>query len=213
MLNKNEMINIYNENDYAIYGISQIIEFGYKFEARNEYGEPSCTPIPFSDVRYINNRSEVFRTGTLRFDKDTEEEIFKELLIRPKFDKNYLTLEDIKDIIINPTVEKLQKITNVTSTLTIEKIRGVLVSLNNEDEYDISQRVFDVINLRWDELSIGRKKSQIIIKRKKNEQKIDDKINIENEKDNSNTEADENAEKSKTKGKSKAKGKNEESTK
>jgi hypothetical protein len=99
----------------------------------------------------------------LRFDKDLEDEIYKDLGIRPTYDKNYFSLEDIKDIIINPTVEKLERIKNVTSTLTIEKIRGELVFLNNEDEYDIAQRVFDIINYRWDELSIGRLKSEIII--------------------------------------------------
>jgi hypothetical protein len=178
MFNKNDMINVYNESSSPVYGLSTINDYGYKFEPANEYGEPSILPIPYVDVQYMNNRSEIFRTGGLRFEKELEDEIYKSLNVRPEYEKNYFTLDDIKDIILNPTVEKLERIKNVTSVLTIEKFRGVLVSLNNEDEYDIAQRVFDVINLRWDELSLGRIKSDIIIKKKKNEKAIDKTVDV-----------------------------------
>jgi hypothetical protein len=195
MINKNDMINVLNESTSPCYGISAINEYGYKFQPCNDLGEPSFEPVPFSDIQYMNNKSEVFRTGTLRFEEDVEDDVYKSLNIRPKSDKNYYTLQDIEDIIINPTMEKLEDVKKITSVITIEKFRGVLTRLNNEDEYDIAQRVFDVINLRWDEISIGRLKSEIVIKKKRNEQKIDKETEIETKSTNVEVKNEEKVEK------------------
>jgi len=159
MIDKNTVFNVYNEYDGNIYAPSAYNDLGYKFERSNEIGEPSITPVVFSDVQLINNKSAIFRNGTLRFDADLEDEIYKELRIMP--DKNYLTKDEIEDIILNTDTDKLEKLIAITSMNTIEKVRSILIKLDNTNEYDIPKRVFDVVNARIYELAKGSVRSEI----------------------------------------------------
>lgn len=169
MIDKNTIIEVYNEYDGNIYGISAFNDYGYKFERANDFGEPSITPVPFSDVQLINNKSSVFRDGTLRFDIELEEEIYKELRITPN--NNYFTKSEIEDMILNTTQEKLDQIVAITSSNTLEKFRTILIKLDNSNEYDIPKRVFDVINARAYELAKGKIKSDIKLVTKKSNKK------------------------------------------
>lgn len=182
MIDKNELINVYNENDGKIFAISRTIPRGYIFD-KGTVEDPFLNPISWDDILYINNRSDVFRTGTLRFDPEQEDEIYKALRIVPKQSNNYFTRKEVEDYILNPTFEKLQAITKITSIFTMEKFRHSLVVLDNEREYDISKRVYDVINFRYEELNKGKIKSEVVIRKTKNmpssEEKKQEKINKE----------------------------------
>lgn len=189
MINKNEVVNVYNENNGKIFAISANDPMGYIFEPASEDGEAYMLPIVWSDVVLINNRSDVFKSGTLRFEPDMEEDIYKELHIVVNNSRNYFTRDIVIDYILNPTAERLEEIKNVNSILTIEKFRNALVVLDNEGEYDISKRVYDIINGRYQELTKGKMQSKLIIKKTKNnlvsnkvtEEKIEEIEDSENE--------------------------------
>lgn len=172
MLTNESLITVYNENKGAVYA-EGLMDRQYKFEAIDD-DIPFETIMPLSDIKHINSRSAIFRDGILRIEPEKEDEVFKVCGIVRK-SSNYITIEEIEDIIINPTAEKLQRFLEVTSPVTMDKIRNILVELNNTDEYDISVRVFDVVNNRMKEINVGKRKSDIIIKKKKNEQKSEEK--------------------------------------
>jgi hypothetical protein len=166
MLTNESLITIYNENKGRVYA-EGLMERQYIYEAMQD-DIPSETLMPLSDIKHINSRSSIFRDGIIRVESEKEDEVFKICGISKKFE-NYLNTDEIQEIILQPTAEKLQKFLEVTSPVSMDKIRNVLVELNNSDEYDISVRVFDVINGRMDEINRGKRKSEIIIKKKKNE--------------------------------------------
>lgn len=168
MLTNESLVTVYNENKGAVYA-EGLLERQYKFEAMDD-DTPYETILPLSDIRHINSRSSIFRDGILRIEPEKEDEVFKVCGIVRK-SENYITTEEIQDIIIAPSAEKLQKFLEITSPVTMDKVRNVLVELDNTDEYDISMRVFDVINNRMKELNVGKRKSEIVIKKKKNEVK------------------------------------------
>jgi len=167
-LTNESLITVYNENKGAVYA-EGLLERQYKFEAMED-DTPYETILPLSDIRHINSRSSIFRDGILRIEPEKEDEVFKVCGIIRK-SENYITTDEIKDIIIAPNAEKLQKFLEITSPVTMDKVRNTLVELDNTDEYDISMRVFDVVNNRMKELNVGKRKSDIIIKKKKNEVK------------------------------------------
>ena len=167
MLTNESLIIVYNENRGAVYA-EGLQERQYKFEAIDEDDIPSETLMLLSEIRYINNRSSIFRDGILRIESKNEDEVLK-LCGTNKKPENYISIEEITEIILAPSAEKLQRFLEVTSPVTMDKIRNTLMELNNTDEYDISVRVFDVINGRMRELNVGKRKSEIIIKKKKNE--------------------------------------------
>ena len=166
MLTNESLITVYNENKGAVYA-EGLSERQYKFEAIDD-DIPSETLMLLSEIRYINNKSSIFRDGILRIEADKEDEVLK-LCGTNKKPENYISIEEITDIILTPNAEKLQRFLEVTSPVTMDKIRNTLTELNNTDEYDISVRVFDVVNGRMKELNVGKRKSGIIIKKKKNE--------------------------------------------
>lgn len=166
MLTNESLIIVYNENKGAIYA-EGLSERQYKFDAIED-DIPSETMMLLSEIRHINSKSTVFRDGLLRIESEKEDEVLKICGVAKKTD-NYISVEEITEIIINPSAERLQRFLEVTSPVTMDKIRNILVELNNTDEYDISVRVFDVVNGRMKELNAGKRKSEIIIKKKKNE--------------------------------------------
>ena len=166
MLTNESLITVYNENKGAVYA-EGLSERQYKFEAIDD-DIPSETMMLLSEIRYINNKSSIFRDGILRIEAENEDEVLK-MCGTNKKPENYISIEEITDIILTPNAEKLQRFLEVTSPVTMDKIRNTLTELNNTDEYDISVRVFDVVNGRMKELNIGKRKSGIIIKKKKNE--------------------------------------------
>ena len=180
MLNKNELIDVINEFDGDIYAPSANGSdgYGYKFEKRNEEGEPSVTPVPFGDIQFINNRSTVFKDGTLTFSQDIAEEVYKSLNIFPERNSNYFTREDIEDIILRSTDEKIQKIIDITNLSAIEKFRAILTKLTNTNEYDIIQRVADYINARAWELSNGKVSTQIKLIPKKKVTMVENEVEL-----------------------------------
>lgn len=151
-------ITVLNYNEF--YVISPTSTRTYTFEPSTE-GVPTLDALPFSDIEFINSHSNAFRTGLLFFKEDQQEEVYKELKI---FDwKDILTNEEIKSILLNPTIEGLQQIIDITDDVTFERVRGLLVNIKNSNSYDLSNRVINVIEARHKEIQRRIMKSQIVL--------------------------------------------------
>ena len=122
------------------------------------YGSPITIPLTLDEIKYANNSS-VFKTGMLEFQEDIEDELYKELRI----DKNnVLKLKDIKDILLNPTKEGLQRIVSIVSLTDFDRVRGQFQKLRYEG-YRLTLDIANIIETRTRELFNNQIKTSIII--------------------------------------------------
>lgn len=127
-------------------------------------GVPSVDYLSFAEINYINGISDCFRTGLVRFDDNDKEEIYKALNIANWED--ILTNNEIREILLNPTIEGLQKIIDITNVSIFDRIKTIFVSLKENTDNDISNRVIKIMETREQEFKRGIYKSQIVLKPK-----------------------------------------------
>lgn len=127
-------------------------------------GVPSVDYLSFAEINYINGISDCFRTGLVRFDDNDKEEIYSALGFADW--KNILTNDEIRDILLNPTIEGLQKIIDITNASVFDRIRTIFVSLKENTDNDISNRVIKIMETRELEFKRGIYKTQIVLKPK-----------------------------------------------
>ena len=158
---KTEDINVlnYNENDVFVNGSKE----HYKFKASKNGKVPTVVPIPFNELQYIASNTNIITTGWLTFDNDIKEEIFTELRI-PDW-KDILSNEDIKNILIHPTMEGLQKIIDIENQSYFDRVRIAMFKLIGEG-VDITTKVSRIVNQRYDELQKRQRKSSIVLTKK-----------------------------------------------
>ena len=152
-------IRVYN------YSSSPIILHGmnrdYTVEGRvNEH--PMIEDIPEDEVNYINGKSNVFRTGMLRFD-DNDVDSMMEQLREIKWKETLMTEENIEDAILHPTTEKLRRIVACNDRATIERYRAALVRIQNDGVYGVSTIADSVIRKRFTEITNGVTVSKIAV--------------------------------------------------
>ena len=133
----------------------------YVFPA-NKSGERSMNFIDFSDIEYANSRGNIFSVGLLVFEPEMQEEIYEALGIRDWKNRVWF-YDDVIDAIEKPTLEKMQRIIDIKDNLTIERIRSQVVYYINLKK-DISQKVVNIVNARYRELTTGVINSKIEIK-------------------------------------------------
>lgn len=156
MLNEVKHISVlnYNENCVCINiapGKSLLFE-------ESSYDSPTTIPLSLDEIKYANN-SNVFKTGTLEFQSDLEDELYDILRI----DKNkVLKLSEIRDILINPTKVGLQKIVSISSLSDFDRVRGQFQKLKN-DGYKLTLDIANIIEKRTEELFKNQVKTSIII--------------------------------------------------
>lgn len=170
------MINVLNYSKSLISIPTHINPEGYVFEPSIEENQPTLIPISFSEIRVTNSQSQIFREGYLRFDKEIEADVYEALHIRDW--ENILSDDEIKDIIINPNKEKLEKLVKITSISLFDRIKSAMTLLVNTGVYDISQRVIDLVNNRYREIYHGIRKSEIEITKTQQEVNEEFKNNI-----------------------------------
>lgn len=119
---------------------------------------PSLTPLTLDEIRYANN-STAFKTGTLEFPKELEDEIYNELRIDKE---KVLKLKDIKEILCHPTKEGLIKILSLNSLSEFDRVRGQFYKLKT-DGYKLTLDIADIITRRTRELFNNQIKSNIVI--------------------------------------------------
>ena len=127
-------------------------------------GVPSVDYLSFAEINYINGISDCFRTGLVRFDDNDKEEIYSALGFADW--KNILTNDEIRDILLNPTIEGLQRIIDITNASIFDRIRTIFVSLKENTDNDISNRVIKIMETRELEFKRGIYKTQIVLKPK-----------------------------------------------
>lgn len=127
-------------------------------------GAPSVDYLSFAEINYINGISDCFRTGLVRFDDNDKEEIYKALNIANW--ESILTNDEIREILLNPTIDGLQKIIDITNASIFDRVKTIFVSLKENTDNDISNRVIKIMETREQEFKRGVYKSQIVLKPK-----------------------------------------------
>ena len=127
-------------------------------------GVPSVDYLSFAEINYVNGISDCFRTGMVRFDDNDKEEVYSALNIANW--ENILTNDEIRDILLNPTIDGLQRIIDVTNRSIFDRIRTIFVSLKENTDNDISNRVIKIMETREQEFKRGVYKTQIVLQPK-----------------------------------------------
>lgn len=156
-------INVLNYNENIV--VVSTKHDSYAIEPATNSDNPTILPLTLEEILYINGNSGAFKTGILRFPEDIEQEIYEDYLRIPHW-KDILTVKQIENIILHPTVEGLTKLVNIKDTGVFDRVRGVFVRLKNTTNDDISMRVEKLINARGDELRRGIRNTTITVKAK-----------------------------------------------
>lgn len=155
----------YNENEVFVDSSKE----HYKFNASRDGVTPTMQNIPISELQYICSNTDVIVTGWLTFDDEEKEEIYTALRL-PNW-REILTNEDISNILTNPTMEGLQRIIDITNLTYFDRVRIVMFRLLN-DGVDISSKVKNVVDRRYEELQKRQRISSIILNPRIEEKKV-----------------------------------------
>lgn len=156
MINELKHISVLNYNENCVC-INIAPNKSVVLEAAS-YGEPTVLPLTLDEIRYANNSS-VFKTGTLEFSDDVEDEMYELLRI----DKNnILKLKDIREILLSPTKDGLLKILSMTSSSNFDRVRGQFQKLKHEG-YKLTLDIDDLIKRRTSELFNNQIKTSIVV--------------------------------------------------
>lgn len=162
MFKDNDILEVYTKKDNNIY-LPTVTKngTGYVVEA-SKGGEGIPCYVSWADIKYINRISSVFKTGSLRFAEEFEEEAFKELRININ-KAQYFTREKIEDMILNTTDDILKEILEIKDIMIIDEFVAILTMLENTNEYDISNKAATYIRARQEELVKGVKATELTV--------------------------------------------------
>ena len=178
-MKSNEIINVYNYSDSPIILPTNSNPRGYVFEPSLSEDTPSVIPLPLDEIKMANTRSNIFREGYLRFEKEVEEEVYNELKIVNW--KDILSTPEINDIILHPTKERLEKVIALKTLSAIDRVREQLVVMKNSGVFDISERVVKLINARYRELYNGKVTTKIKVYKTQQEEDIEKQNDLRKE--------------------------------
>ena len=137
-------------------------------------GVPTVLTMPFSDVEYINSRTPVFRNGRVQFAENERDDIYHALYL-DNWKDTVLFDEEIDRIIRDNDMDAAERFIKITDVAEIHRVRSHMVALQNDDNAEISNRMIDIINQRYDEINRGVRNSAIsITKAKKRVQEDED---------------------------------------
>lgn len=124
---------------------------------------PSSVPLSLDDIVYANNSGNAFKCGLLRFEPEYEEEIYNELRIANW--KDILTNKELYDIILDPDMDGLQRLIDISDPMYFDRVYGAFVGLKN-DGATISTKVDEIMRIRRNELKEHKKISAIHLTKK-----------------------------------------------
>lgn len=124
---------------------------------------PSSMPLSVDEIVQINSNSNVFKMGLLWFEEEFQEDLYKECRIRNW--KDILTDGEIEDIILHPTLEKLEKLLLIENEQYFERCYGIYIGLKNSN-HSIKQNVENVMLARRKELRNRKYKTGILLTKK-----------------------------------------------
>ncbi len=162
MIKESEKIGVLNYNENRV-SVEVAPGKSYSFEPSIDGETPMVIPMTIEEILYANN-SVAFKSGMLFFEKSREEEIYERLNIVNW--KDILSNDKIKEILLHPTFDGLNKIVEIKSTSEFERVRGILFKLKQSDRYDVSVRVEQIVNTRYKELLNRQINTDIILTKK-----------------------------------------------
>lgn len=162
MIKNTEKLNVLNYNENRVSTMVSPTE-NYSFEPSPDGITPTVIPMTIDQIRYANNHN-AFRGGFLFFEPNREKEIYEAIGINDW--ENILKNEDIKDILLNPTFEGLQRIISIKDSAVFERVRAVYHKLKMEGTHDISVRVAQIINTRYKELQNRKVNTSIVLEKR-----------------------------------------------
>ena len=162
MIKETEKISVLNYNENRV---SLVVspDKSYSFDPSEDGVTPCVIPMTIDEIRYANN-SGAFKNGFLFFDKAKEKDVYEVLNITDW--KNILHNDDIKEIILHPTYEGLQRLISIKNSAAFERVRTAYQKLNNEGTHDISVRVEQIIKTRYKELLNRQVNTSIVLTKK-----------------------------------------------
>lgn len=163
MIKDMKTINLLNYNENVV--VVSTKHDSYAIEPAIDSETPTILPLNLEEILYINGNSAAFKSGILRFPEEIEKEIYEDHLRIPNW-KDLLTIKEMEDIILRPTMEKLVRLVGIKDVGTFDRLRGAFTRLKNTTNSDISMRVERIINARSDELRRGIRNTEIVIKPK-----------------------------------------------
>ena len=160
-------VRVYNECPFQVNLVGQRRD--YIFPPCID-GEPTMNFVDFEEIEYAHSRGKVFNIGLLTFAEEDRDGMYEALGVKNWKDKVWFNA-DIEDIIMHPTLEKMQRVIDIKDLITFERVRGMMVRFSNEKR-DVSQNVINLINARYRELNAGNVTSKIVIKPADVEEKV-----------------------------------------
>ena len=152
-------IRVYNECPFQVNLVGQKRE--YIFPPCLD-GEPTMNFVNFDEIEYAHSRYKNFSIGLLIFDEAEQDGLYEALGLKDWKNKVWFN-KDIEDIILNPTLDKMQRVIDIKDLITLERVRGKMVYFVNQGR-DVSQNVINIINQRYREITSGIANSKIVIR-------------------------------------------------
>lgn len=162
-IDRNKMYMVVNEYPHYVGFPMSVGDMLMLEPADMESGEPSRTLVHFEDILRAHTQGSLIKTGLVFFEKECEAEIYEELRIPNR--ENIWHRKDIKEALLNPTIDKLQRIIDGRERSVFDRIRGVYTGLINAG-YDIPRKTRDVIENRFVEWQNDMSTSKIVLKPK-----------------------------------------------
>jgi hypothetical protein len=157
----NKSIPVYNYNPFHLSIVTNIKTHALE-PCREE--SPTMDFLTFDEIEFVNAQSDAIKTGLVRFGKDLEKDIYEALFINGW--ENILTNENIKKYLLSPDKDGLQIILDIKDEMTFERVRATLINLVNSGEYDVSNRVMNLIQLRYGEFKKNIRNTKLALKEK-----------------------------------------------
>ena len=134
-------------------------------------GNPTTLPLTWDEIVYANN-SNVFKSGSLEFQSNIENDIYNELGI---VKENVLKYKEIKEILLHTDKNRLQKILKIKTLSDFDRVREIFQKLKFEG-YSITLDVNNLVKKRTEELFLGKSTSSILVDDTKNESSDSKKV-------------------------------------
>ena len=122
--------------------------------------EPGSLPFTIDEIAVINSNSQALRIGMLWPEPEFREEIYEEIRV-PAW-QTILTDREIRDILLNPTLDGMQKLLSIKNDAYFERIRGIYMGLINAGA-DISNKVATMMEARRQEFAKNQRKTKIVL--------------------------------------------------
>lgn len=123
-------------------------------------GVPVEEYFTLAELEFINNRTPVVRDGIIEFDESEKEEVYTALKI-PRWKETCIFEDEIDDMLINGTIEKMEKIVAIVNPVQIDRIFSHMQRLIKRGQVDISTRVQKVVEERRKEILRGDVNSRL----------------------------------------------------